>query len=93
MAFCVSVPLFLLRHEIGQWFTSDTEVTLLVSLLIIPFIAYQLGDGLQCNFSNALRGIADVKPVMYIAFIAYFLISLPSGYFFGFVLDWGLTGI
>ena len=64
-----------------------------VSQLILPFIIYQFGDGMQCNYSNALRGIADVKPVMYIAFVAYFLISLPAGYLFGFVFDWGLPGI
>ena len=93
MAICVSIPLFLLRNEIGGWFTDNDEVTFMVASLIIPFIIYQFGDGLQCNYSNALRGIADVKPVMYIAFLAYFIISLPAGYLFGFVFDWGLTGI
>ena len=93
MAVIVSIPLFLLRHQIGGWFTDNAEVTLMVASLIIPFIIYQFGDGMQCNYSNALRGIADVKPVMYIAFIAYFIISLPAGYLFGFVFDWGLTGI
>lgn len=93
MAVLVSVPLFLLRNEIGGWFTDNDEVTLMVAGLIVPFIVYQFGDGMQCNYSNALRGIADVKPVMYIAFIAYFLISLPAGYLFGFVFHWGLTGI
>ena len=53
----------------------------MVAQLIIPFIIYQFGDGLQINFANALRGIADVKPMMYIAFIAYFLISLPALFF------------
>ena len=93
MAVSVSVPLFLLRNEIGGWFTDNDEVTLMVGSLILPFIIYQFGDGMQCNYSNALRGIADVKPVMYIAFLAYFIISLPAGYLFGFVFDWGLTGI
>ena len=93
MAVLVSTPLFLLRNEIGGWFTDTSEVTLLVANLILPFIIYQFGDGMQCNYANALRGIADVKPAMYIAFIAYFLISLPTGYLFGFVFDWGLTGI
>ena len=93
MAVSLSIPLFLLRHEIGGWFTDNHEVTLMVSSLILPFIVYQFGDGMQCNYSNALRGIADVKPVMYIAFIAYFIISLPAGYLFGFIFDWGLTGI
>ena len=93
MAICISIPLFLLRNEIGSWFTENDEVTLMVASLIIPFIIYQFGDGMQCTYSNALRGIADVKPVMYIALIAYFIISLPAGYLFGFVFDWGLTGI
>ena len=48
---------------------------------------------MQCAYSNALRGISDVKPVVLYAFIAYFVISLPAGYLFGFVLDLGLTGI
>ena len=93
MAVLVCIPLFLLRNEIGGWFTDNDGVTLMVASLILPFIIYQFGDGMQCNYSNALRGIADVKPVMYIAFIAYFLISLPAGYLFGFVFDWKLTGI
>ena len=93
LAIMVSVPLFLLRHHIGYLFSSDTDVVLLAAQLVLPFILYQLGDGLQCNFSNALRGIADVKPVMLFAFIAYFVISLPVGYLFGFVFDWGLIGI
>jgi MATE family multidrug resistance protein len=93
LAVCLSVSLFLLRNKIGGWFTDNDEVTLMVASLIVPFIIYQFGDGMQCTYSNALRGIADVKPVMYIAFIAYFIISLPAGYLFGFVFDWGLTGI
>ncbi len=88
-----AVPIFLLRHALGGWFSDSRAVSLLVAQLAIPFIIYQLGDGLQINFANALRGIADVKPMMYMAFIAYFIISLPAGYFFGFVLHGGLAGI
>lgn len=62
-------------------------------MLVIPLLIYQFGDGLQINFANALRGISDVKPMMFIAFIAYFLISLPVGYIGGFVLGWGAVGI
>ena len=93
MALITCIPLFLLRNQIGSWFTDDTQVSITVAQLVLPFVIYQFGDGLQCNFSNALRGIADVKPVMLIAFIAYFVISLPAGYFFGFVMNWGITGV
>ena len=65
----------------------------MVAQLIIPFLLYQFGDGLQINFANALRGIADVRPMMLFSFIAYFLISLPAGYLFGLVCGWGAIGI
>ena len=84
---------FAFRSRVGGWFTDNAEVSALVSALFFPFLIYQFGDGLQINFANALRGITDVKPMMLIAFIAYFLISLPVGYFCGFVLDWGLPGV
>ena len=93
MAMITSVLIFALRNDIGTLFTDDTSVVLLVAQLTIPFLLYQFGDGMQCNYANALRGIADVKPMMLFAFVAYFVISLPAGYIFGFVLDFGLPGV
>ncbi|MDL2255334.1 MATE family efflux transporter [Parabacteroides sp. OttesenSCG-928-K15] len=93
MAVLVSIPLYLLRHHIGGWFTDSEPVAVMVASLIIPFMIYQFGDGLQITYANALRGIGDVKPMMLIAFIAYFIISLPLGYFFAFTLGWGAFGI
>ena len=93
MAVITSVIIFTMRHHIGCVFTDDTGVVLLVAQLTIPFVLYQVGDGMQCNYANALRGITDVKPMMLFAFIAYFVISLPAGYIFGFVLGFGLPGV
>ena len=93
MALAASTLIYLIRHNIGGIFTDNAQVSLLVAQLAVPFILYQFGDGLQCNYSNALRGIADVKPVMLYAFIAYFVISLPAGYLFGFIFGWGLPGV
>ncbi len=56
---------FLLRNQVGGWFTDSVEVSAMVSSLFLPFLVYQFGDGLQISFANALRGIADVKPMMY----------------------------
>ena len=93
MAVITSVVILTMRYEIGGVFTDNADVVLLVAQLTIPFALYQLGDGMQCNYANALRGITDVKPMMLFAFIAYFVISLPAGYIFGFVLDMGLPGV
>ena len=93
MLLMTGIPIFLLRNHIGGWFTDSGEVSQMVASVIYPFLLYQLGDALQINFANSLRGIADVKPMLLYAFIAYFVISLPAGYIFGFVLDGGLTGV
>lgn len=89
----MSALIFLFRNEMGGWFTDNREVSVMVASLVIPFLFYQFGDGLQINFANALRGISDVKVMMMVAFVAYFIIGLPAGYFFGFVLKWGIVGI
>lgn len=64
---------FFFRYQVGGWFTDNTEVSAMVVVLMVPFLAYQFGDGMQINFANALRGISDVKPMMLIAFIAHYI--------------------
>lgn len=88
-----STAIFLLKDIFPYWFTDDVDVVTTTSILILPFLLYQVGDTLQITFANSLRGMSDVKPMMYIAFVAYFIISLPLGYVFGFLLDMKLLGI
>lgn len=87
------VPLLLMRHQIGTWFTDSAEVAAHVATIMIPFAIYQFGDGMQCIYANALRGMADVRPLMGFAFIAYFVVSLPLGYMFSFLMHGGLVGV
>ena len=89
----LSALLFTVHDVMGGWFTDNTEVTAMVSSLFVVFVAYQFGDGMQINYANALRGITDVKALAIIAFVAYFLISLPASYLFAFPLDMGLVGV
>lgn len=93
MAAVLSVFLLLVRDHIGLLFSENPEVIALTAQLVLPFVIYQFGDGMQCNYSNALRGISDVKMVTWYALVAYFIISLPAAYVFGFVCGWGLVGI
>lgn len=89
----VSLPLYLLRHSLGSLFTDDPVVCSQVAMLLLPFVLYQLGDCLQCVYANGLRGISVVRPLVPIAFIAYFVISLPLGWLLGIQLGMGLEGI
>ncbi len=74
-------------------FTTSADVVAMTATLLLPFIIYQLGDSTQILFSNALRAIQDVKPLMIYAAIAYLLVSIPASYCFAFTLGLGPKGI
>ena len=92
-AIIISIPIWLSRNEISFLFNDSVEVSRLVASCIPLLVIYQFGDGLQCSFGSALRGLACVKAMMVVSFIAYFVVSLPLSYFFAFPMGLGLQGI
>lgn len=90
---------FYFRYEVGGLFISDdnpemlSRVADIVALMAYPLVAYQLGDGMQTAYVNALRGYGDVKVLMKYCFLAYMIISIPLSYLFGIVMDTGAVGI
>ena len=91
--FGMMIPMLAFRHSIGGFFSDSVEVQQTVALLSVILAIYQFGDGLQYTFANSLRGIACVKPMVWYAFIAYFVINLPLGYLLGFQAGFGIYGI
>lgn len=89
----LSVVAFSFRHHISVLFTDSEEVATIVATLAIPLVLYQFGDGMQCTFANALRGLGDVKKLMKYSTIAYLIISLPLSYLLGVTLGWGAFGV
>ena len=85
--------ILLARHPLTRLFTSSAEVEGMVIALMLPFVFYQFGDSLQITFANALRGIARVKTMMFSAFVAYVLVSIPLSYLFAFKLQQGAVGV
>ena len=80
-------------RPLAALFTDSAEVVSLAVTLVLPFILYQFGDGMQICFSNCLRGIQCVKPILPVAFVSYILISIPASWLFGIALGFGLRGI
>ena len=89
----ITLVMFFTRHYIGYIFTDSEEVAAIVSAIIIPMMAYQLGDGMQISYAGALRGLGVVKPMVWIAFVCYFVISLPASYLFAFPMGGGAPGV
>ena len=82
-----------LRHIIPTMFTTNAEVIAIASDLLIFASLYQLSDGLQNVSVGILRGLQDVKIIMPIAFISYWLLNLPIGYLLAFTLGMGPSGL
>lgn len=87
------LALFFFRNKISYVFSDDPAVAQIVILLLPILMLYQFVDGAQIVLANALRGLSDVKPIMWISFITNFLIAIPAGYILGFPLGFGIEGI
>jgi multidrug resistance protein, MATE family len=81
----------------GEWvaslFVSEPEVIAVATLLFIVWGLSQIFDGIQSVGVGVLRGLFDNRYPTVVSLIAYWLISLPLGYLFGFVLNWGAAGV
>jgi MATE family multidrug resistance protein len=94
MVFC-GIIFILGRNVLPTFFTqkADVEVVLLASQLLIIAALFQLSDGLQVLALGALRGMQDVKIPSIITFVAYWMITIPLGYYLCVTLKMGAYGM
>ncbi len=85
--------LIVFRMQIAQAFSSDPEVIVIASQVLVMAGIFQLADGMQAVGAGILRGLTDVKITMLYAFIAYICINIPLGYFLAFVCGFGAVGV
>jgi len=91
--FTSGVIFILFRGLIPQLYIKEKEVIEIASGLLIIAALFQVSDGLQATGIGVLRGITDVKVPLYVSFASYWLLGIPTGYLFGFVLGYGAIGV
>lgn len=74
-------------------YVNDMEVITIAGPLVVIAGLFQLSDGMQVVCIGALRGLQDVKVPSVFIFISYWVIGLPLGYWLGFPMGAGPTGI
>ena len=74
-------------------YTSDKSVVYVAAQLLTIAALFQLFDGTQVVGLGILRGMGDVNVPTFITFLAYWVIGLPVGYYFGVVLHLGVNGV
>ena len=62
-------------------------------MLFVVWGLSQLFDGVQSVGVGVLRGLFDNRYPTVVSLIAYWLVSLPLGYAFGFLFGWGAPGV
>ena len=90
---CSAQSFLYFRRTIAGWFLIEPNAAALAGTLLLVSAAFQVGDALQVSSAGALRGLGDVKVPGWIAFVAYWVISIPLGWFFSFVVGMGVVGM
>ena len=80
-------------RTITGWFTPAHDVASLAAQLLLVAAIFQLFDGAQVISAGALRGLTDVRVPTVLTFIAYWVISLPLGYWLAFRTAVGPAGL
>jgi len=83
----------LLRNQFPLLFTSDPAVIKVAASLLVVGAFFQVFDGIQVVLLGALRGIADVRIPMFMAFFSYIVVSLPISYLLAFTFNFGSSGV
>ena len=94
MGFC-AVVFFFFREYIPYLFVDSQNVHILsqASRLLVFSAIFQIFDGTQVVMLGSLRGLSDVKRAFWLALVAYMLIGLPTAYFLGISMKFGVEGI
>ncbi len=81
------------NRSIAGWFITEPEALNIAAGLLLIAAAFQVSDALQIISAGALRGLNDVRLPAVIAFVAYWVISLPIGAWLAFGLGMGAAGM
>lgn len=94
MLFCGMIFIFG-RDILPTFFVENKEIAVieLASKLLIIAALFQLSDGIQLIMIGCLRGLQDVKIPSIITFIAYWLFTIPLGYFLCYEMKMGAFGM
>ncbi len=92
MGLCMIFLLFGGDFILMAYQITDEVVLKTAGRLLVIGAFFQLFDGAQAVGLGILRGIQDVKYPTIVTFIAYWVLTIPLGYFLGFTLNMKVEG-
>lgn len=98
VAIVVLAGIVLLRNQLGALFSDNPEIIAMTALAVLPMALYQPADAVQVVYSNALRGLEDVRRMALYACGVHLVLAPTLCYIFGYHLGlenagWQLTAM
>jgi len=81
MSLVCAALLLMFREQVAGLYTSDAAVLELTKQFLIYALFFQLSDAIAAPIQGVLRGYKDVNFTFIAAFVSYWLIGLPLGYY------------
>ena len=89
---CSAIVFSCIPHTLVGLFTKDPVLAKICVPILYVLACFQIFDGLQVALSGVYKGIKKTKIVLIANFAAYWLLSIPLGYFLAFHYKFGIMG-
>lgn len=87
------IILWPISNILGDLFSTDEEVSDLISQLIPLSCIFMMGDAIQSNAGGALRGLGEQRLLFILNVIGFWILAIPSGSLLTFVAKVGVSGL
>ncbi|MCH4188403.1 MAG: MATE family efflux transporter [Megasphaera sp.] len=90
---CITASLtYIFLDPISAIFTADTTTFKAIRTFLLFAMVFAFCDAAGTPVQGVLRGYKDVKVITYIAFVTYWIISIPMGYAIAHITPYGPYG-
>ena len=90
---CSALTFLFFNQNIAGWFVTEPSARALAASLLLVSAAFQVSDAMQVSSGGALRGLGDVNVPAWVAFVAYWVVAIPAGWWLVFRAGWGVAGM
>ncbi|MDP5275474.1 MATE family efflux transporter [Chengkuizengella axinellae] len=87
-----AIGLFIWSDQVAGLYTKDASVLELTKHFLYFAIFFQLSDAIAAPIQGALRGYKDVNSTFILAFVSFWVIGLPVGYYLANYTSYGAFG-
>jgi len=92
MAGICAIILLLFSQQVATLYSQEVAVIQMAQQFLIYALFFQLSDAIAAPIQGTLRGYKDVNVTFITAFISYWMIGLPAGYYMASYTSLGAAG-